>query len=65
MGKLDKYRKIIKQVLTEHYQLAESKKLPDENGVHPSLAALTLNPSPKLGRGTLNLAPLLPILGEG
>ncbi len=27
--------------------------------------ALTLNPSPKFGRGTLNLAPLLPNLGEG
>ncbi len=27
--------------------------------------ALTLNPSPKFGRGTLNPAPLLPNLGEG
>jgi hypothetical protein len=27
--------------------------------------ALTLNPSTKLGRGTLNLSPLLAILGEG
>lgn len=32
--------------------------------VHPTFVALTLHPSPKLGRGTLNLAPLLPILGE-
>jgi len=28
-------------------------------------SALTLNPSPKLRRGTLKLAPLLPNLGEG
>ena len=27
--------------------------------------ALTLNPSPKNGRGTFKLAPLLPFLGEG
>ncbi|MGB0562449.1 MAG: XisI protein [Spirulinaceae cyanobacterium] len=31
MDKLDKYRTIIKQVLTEHYQLAESTNLPHEN----------------------------------
>jgi hypothetical protein len=33
--------------------------------VHPTCVALTLNPSPNSGRGTLNLAPLLPKLGEG
>ncbi|OYD91901.1 hypothetical protein CDG76_24960 [Nostoc sp. 'Peltigera membranacea cyanobiont' 210A] len=29
------------------------------------LLALTLNPSPKNGRGTFKLAPLLPKMGEG
>ncbi len=29
------------------------------------ILALTLNPSPRLGIGTLKLAPLLPNLGEG
>ncbi len=33
--------------------------------LHKGTTALTLNPSPKIGRGTLDLAPLLSKLGEG